>query len=89
VDEAEKPAKTTAIVAIQRDAPIDAVPMATAVDLRSTVDDLIRAYAEEADVSPRRLRLVLGLLLGELEMMGVDVAQGRALVMHARRRKLP
>lgn len=89
VTEPHRPAKATAIVAIERDAPIDAVPMASAVDLQGTIDDLIRAYAEEADVSPRRLRLVLGLLLGELEMMGVGVAEGRALVMHARRRKLP
>jgi hypothetical protein len=85
-NEAAKTAKTAAIVAVERDEPPHVVPLTATVDLQSTVDDLIRAYAEEADMSPRRLRLVLGLLLGELHMMGVDVEDGRALVMHARRR---
>jgi transcriptional regulator with XRE-family HTH domain len=81
-----KAAKTAAIVSVEPEEPMHVVPLTATVELQGTVDDLIRAYAEEADMSPRRLRLVLGLLLGELHMMGVDVEEGRALVMHARRR---
>ena len=83
---ASEPAKATAIVAVEREAAPHPVPVAAELDLQGIVDNLIRAYAEEADVSPRRLRLVLGLLLGELQLLGVGLEDGRALVMHARRR---
>jgi DNA-binding transcriptional regulator YiaG len=82
----EKAPTTAAIVPIEPAAPVQSVPVTPVIDMQGTVDDLIRAYAEEADMSPRRLRLVLGLLLGELDLMGVDLQEGRALVMHTRRR---
>ena len=77
---------TAAIVPLEPSLPVQSVPVTPVIDLQGVTDDLIRAYAEEADVSPRRLRLVLGLLLGEMQMMGVGLEEARALVMHARRR---
>lgn len=80
------PSTTTAIVPLEPAVPVQSVPVTPVIDLQGVTDDLIRAYAEEADVSPRRLRLVLGLLLGEMQMMGVGIEEARALVMRARRR---
>lgn len=77
---------TAAIVPIEPAAPVHGVPVAPVIDLQGVIDDLIRAYAEEADVSPRRLRLALGLMLGELQLLGVGLEEARALVMHARQR---
>ncbi|HTQ42394.1 MAG TPA: helix-turn-helix transcriptional regulator [Polyangiaceae bacterium] len=82
----EKAPATAALVPIEPAAPVQSVAVTPVIDMQGIVDDLIRAYAEEADMSPRRLRLVLGLMLGELHLMGVDLEEGRALVMHARRR---
>jgi len=86
VSSEEKAPTTAAIVPIEPATPVQSVPVTPVIDMQGTVDDLIRAYAEEADMSPRRLRLVLGLLLGELDLMGVGLQEGRALVMHTRRR---
>ncbi|HEX8793419.1 MAG TPA: helix-turn-helix transcriptional regulator [Polyangiaceae bacterium] len=77
---------TTAIVPLAPALPAKDVPVTAVIDLQSVTDDLIRAYAEEADVSPRRLRLALGLLLGEMQLMGVGLEEARALVMHTRRK---
>lgn len=55
------------------------------MDLQDLVDHLIRSYAEEADMSPRRLRLVLGLLIGELRLLGVGLDEAYALVMRVPR----
>jgi DNA-binding XRE family transcriptional regulator len=53
---------------------------APAHDLHDEVDASVRAYAEELDVSARRLRLVLGLFLGDLERMAIDLPRARELV---------
>jgi len=77
--------RATALARVEH-APPAAAPFSATVDAQGIVDDLIRAYAEEVDVSPRRLRIVLGLLLGELQMLGLGVEEARALVLRAPRR---
>lgn len=82
----DAPSTSAAIVPIEPATAVHRVSATPVIDLQSVTDDLIRAYAEEADVSPRRLRLALGLLLGEMQLMGVGLEEARALVMHTRRR---
>jgi hypothetical protein len=55
-------------------------------DLQAIVDDLIRVYAEEADMSARRLRAVLGMCLGEMRHFGLTLEEVQSLVL---RRPLP
>jgi transcriptional regulator with XRE-family HTH domain len=62
-------------------------PAAALPDLHAAVDDAVRAYAEDLDVSARRLRLVLAMFLGDLERLALPVPRARELV--ARRRPAP
>jgi transcriptional regulator with XRE-family HTH domain len=63
-----------------------ALPARTpATDLRTAIDAAVRLYAEEIDVSPRKLRLVFALWLGDLERLGVGVKTARRLVLRKRK----
>lgn len=74
-----------ATVAVEPTALPTASPVRAEIHMQDLVDHLIRSYAEEADMSPRRLRLVLGLLLGELRLLGVGLDEAYTLVMRVPR----
>jgi transcriptional regulator with XRE-family HTH domain len=56
-------------------------PAAAPIDARATLDDAIRATAEELDVTAKRLRAAFALLLSDVERLALPVAEARALVL--------
>jgi transcriptional regulator with XRE-family HTH domain len=64
------------------------VPPALLSDPQSALDEVVRAYAEDLDISARRLRSVLGLVLGEIERLGVPLSTARDLVTHSPKRRV-
>jgi transcriptional regulator with XRE-family HTH domain len=56
------------------------LPRATDAQARAALDAAVRRCAEDADVSPRRLRAALATLLAEVDRLGLDAAHARELV---------
>lgn len=57
-------------------------PPPTAAQVRAALDDLVRATAEDLDVTARRLRAALGNVLADLAVLGLSPAEAREHVMH-------
>jgi transcriptional regulator with XRE-family HTH domain len=57
-------------------------------DPQNALDEAVRAYAEDLDVSARRLRAVLGLLLAEIERAGLPLASARDMITHSPKRRV-
>jgi DNA-binding XRE family transcriptional regulator len=53
-----------------------------------SLDDSIRAFAEDLDVSARRLRMAMALLLGDIEKAGLSVNAAKELLMHPPKRRV-
>lgn len=56
------------------------VPAPPPADLKAALDDAVRAYAEDLDVSARRLRAVAAALLGDIERLGLSLATARDMI---------
>jgi DNA-binding XRE family transcriptional regulator len=67
---------------------IATIPAPPPADMHSALDDAVRAYAEDLDVSARRLRTALALLLGEVERLGVPLATARDMITHSPKRRV-
>jgi transcriptional regulator with XRE-family HTH domain len=68
--------------------PVATIPAPPPADPQSAFDDAVRAYAEDLDVSARRLRAVLGLLLAEIERSGLPLASARDMITHSPKRRI-
>ncbi len=64
------------------------LPPPSTQDPQAALDDLVRAYAEDLDISARRLRSVLALVLTDLERLGVPLATARDLITHSPKRRV-
>lgn len=64
------------------------IPGPAAPDAQTALDDLVRAYAEDLDLSARRLRGVLALVLGEIDRLGVPLSTARDLITHSPKRRV-
>jgi transcriptional regulator with XRE-family HTH domain len=62
--------------------PPPAPPAPTSAQIRAALDDLVRATAEDLDVTARRLRAALGNVLADLAALGLSPAEAREHVMH-------
>jgi transcriptional regulator with XRE-family HTH domain len=56
-------------------------PAPTPKEVRARMDDVVRAAAEELDVTARRLRAMLGNVLADLDAMGLTMREARAHVL--------
>ena len=61
--------------------PPPAPPAPTPKEIRARVDDLVRAAAEDLDVTARRLRAALGNVLADLDAMGLSPKEARAHIL--------
>ncbi|HEX8796779.1 MAG TPA: helix-turn-helix transcriptional regulator [Polyangiaceae bacterium] len=77
------------LLAIRRLARLDPEPPPAAppVDARAELDAAVRAYAEDLDVTARRLRGVVALLLADIERLGTSLADARAMIAHSPKRR--
>jgi hypothetical protein len=57
------------------------------VDTQAVLDEAVRAYAGDLDVSLRRLRTVLALLAGEIDRLGLPLGTARDMVAHSSKRR--
>ena len=64
------------------------IPAPPPTDAHSALDDLVRLYAEDLDISARRLRAALALLLGDLERLGVPLSTARDMITHSPKRRV-
>jgi transcriptional regulator with XRE-family HTH domain len=68
--------------------PVATIPAPPPADPQNAFDEAVRAYAEDLDVSARRLRAVLGLLLAEIERSGLPLASARDMITHSPKRRV-
>ncbi len=82
-------AEPETLLAIRRLARLDPepAPVAKPADARAELDAALRAYAEDLDVTARRLRAVFALLLADVERLGIPLADARAIIAHAPKRR--
>jgi transcriptional regulator with XRE-family HTH domain len=56
-------------------------PTPTTKEIRARMDDIVRAAAEELDVTARRLRAALGNVLADIDAMSISPSEARAHVL--------
>jgi transcriptional regulator with XRE-family HTH domain len=67
---------------------VSTLPAPPPVDTHAALDDLVRLYAEDLDVSARRLRAALALMLADLERLGVPLSTAREMITHSPKRRV-
>jgi transcriptional regulator with XRE-family HTH domain len=60
-------------------------PPPSAASLRAALDDLVRATAEDLDITARRLRAALGNVLADITALGLSPAEAREHILHRAR----
>ncbi len=67
---------------------VTTLPTTPQVDAHAALDELVRLYAEDLDISARRLRAALALLLADLERLGVPLSTAREMITHSPKRRI-